>query len=187
MANKKHRVIAYRRKREQKTNYKKRLKLLSSGRTRLVCRIYNRILIGQFIEYSPEGDKVVAHFTSKELRKYGWNYSLNSIPACYLSGLVLAKKSKVKSAILDVGSQHTLAGSRIYAFVKGIVDGKVKIPIDEKVFPTEERLNGAHIQKFSESLDKEKLKKQFSNFLKNKADPKKMTEEFEKVKKKILG
>jgi large subunit ribosomal protein L18 len=178
MANRKHRVIAYRRKREQKTNYKKRLKLIESRRIRLVVRIQSRNVVGQFIKYAPDGDKVLAHINSKELRKFGWDYSLNSIPACYLTGLILAKKSKVKDAILDVGLQHTLAGSRIYAFVKGVVDGKVNVPINETVFPAEERLNGSHIKKFAEN------KKQTS---KTKVDFKKITEEFDKVKKKILG
>ncbi len=178
MANKKHRVIAFRRKREQKTDYRKRLKLLSSGRVRLVFRRHNKTIIGQLIEYSPEGDKVVAHVNSTELRKFGWKYSLNNLPACYLTGLLLAKKAKkVKDAILDVGMHHTLPKSRIYAFVKGVIDGKIHVPVDESVFPPEERIRGEHIKEYANT---NKNKVQFS-----KTKPLKITEDFEKVKKKI--
>jgi large subunit ribosomal protein L18 len=185
MARKKPKVIPFRRKREQKTHYKKRLKLLTSKRTRLVFRRYNNTFLGQFIAYKPEGDTIVSVVNSSELRKLGWSHSCGNISAAYLTGLLLGKKGldrKVKDAILDIGMHHSVAGSRIYAFAKGVVDSGVDVPVSEEVFPSEERLSGAHIVAISEKASGS----QFSKLKKDKIDPKKISADFEKVKKKIL-
>ena len=55
----------YKRKREGKTNYKKRLKLLQSRTTRLVIRKSNKHIIAQLTNYYPDGDKVVVGVNSK--------------------------------------------------------------------------------------------------------------------------
>ena len=68
----------------------------------------------------------------------------------YLSGLEIAKlanKAKIKDAIFDMGSYTPTKGCRIYAVLKGAVDGGLNIPHSEKAFPSEERLNGEHISK----------------------------------------
>ena len=64
--------VPLRRRREGKTNYRKRLKLLLSGRPRLVVRVTNNRVIAQIVEYDPKGDKVVVGVDSSMLREYGW-------------------------------------------------------------------------------------------------------------------
>ena len=72
--------------------------------------------------------------------------SLKSIPAGYLTGLLLAKKLGEGKYIMDLGMTRTLKGSRVFAVVKGLIDGGLNIPANEVVFPSEERLNGEHLK-----------------------------------------
>lgn len=143
------RVLAYRRKREGKTNYKKRLSLLKSGVPRLVVRRSNKYLLLQLIEYTPDGDKVVLSLSSKELTKHGFKSSAKSIPASYLTGGLLAKKAaekKITKAIVDLGLQTHRGGTRIYAAIKGAIDAGLDIPARDEVFPGAARLSGEHLK-----------------------------------------
>ena len=155
-----------RRRKEGKTDYKLRLGLLKSGKPRIVVRKTNKYVIVQLVESNEAKDKVLAGVTSKDLLKQGWDKkfggSLKSLPACYLIGLLFAGKiEKNKDYILDLGMQRTLAGNRIYAVVKGLIDGGLKLNVNKKVFPSEERLNGEHLKpevKEMISKVKEKIK-----------------------------
>ncbi len=140
------RTILYRRKRIGKTDYKKRLALLKNKSPRLVIRRFNKNIIAQIISYEENGDKIEAQAHSKELEKLGWKGSKNNVPASYLVGMLLAKKSKAKNAILDVGLQQPTKGSRIYACLKGAVDGGIKVPHSPEVLPKIERIEGKHIE-----------------------------------------
>ena len=111
-------VVPYHRKKSGKTNYKKRLRLLLSEKLRLIIRRSNKNVLGQIVQYHPDGDKVLLTTTSQELTKLGWNYSRKNLPASYLTGLLLGKKAqekKVKEAILDLGLQTSIGGGRLYA------------------------------------------------------------------------
>ena len=174
-----------RRRRENRTDYKARRILLGSGIPRIVVRRTNKYFILQAVESDEAQDKVVAMMTSKELLKNGWDVkmggSLKSIPAGYLTGLLFAKKLKkgaspgitskkgtskeVRSSsgkfIMDLGMARTIAGTRVFAVVKGLIDGGLDISADEKVFPSEERLNGEHLKVEAKEMItkiKEKLK-----------------------------
>jgi len=180
-------VILYRRKREGRTNYKKRLLLLQSKKPRLIIRKTNKQIILQIAEYSPGGDKILCGISSAFLRKIGWKYSCNSLPACYLAGLALGKKAAakgIKEAIVDVGLQTPVAGSRIYAAVKGVIDAGMKVPASEEVFPSEDRLSGKNITAFFAS---NKDNSQFANYKKQNLDAKKLAQDFETYKKKIMS
>ncbi|MDD3175035.1 MAG: 50S ribosomal protein L18 [Candidatus Nanoarchaeia archaeon] len=175
-------TVAYRRKREGKTNYKKRLTLLKSNLTRLVIRKTNTEIVLQLVNYDQDGDKVVATVPSKKLIKFGWDYSKKSIPAAYLTGLLLAKMAKTKNvteAVLDLGLQTPEQKSKVYAALKGAIDGGLNIPADEKVFPDESRIKGEHISKMSDLP-------LFSKYKSKKLDVTKMPTVFEAVKKKIM-
>ena len=149
MKSKKPRTILYRRKREGRTNYTRRLKLLLSRKPRLVIRITNQRVIAQLVQFSPKGDKILVGADSFALKKLGWKHSCKNIPAMYLTGLLLAKKAMEKGhkeAILDVGLQNPKPRGKTYSFLKGVVDGGLTIPHDkEKIFPLQERLEGKHI------------------------------------------
>jgi large subunit ribosomal protein L18 len=180
-----------RRRRAGKTDYKKRLAMLKSRQPRLVVRVANRHITAQIIDYSENGDRVLASAVSKDLAKFGWKYSTSSIPAAYLTGLLCAKKAKSgQKAVFDMGMREPLRGTNTYSALKGAVDGGVQIPCDEGVFPPEERVNGTHIANYASLLkkgDEAAFKKQFSKYIKDKLDPTKMPGEFEKVKKGILS
>ena len=142
--------VKFRRRRSGKTNYKKRLAFMKSEKSRLVVRRSNKYLTVQIINYDEVGDKILAQFNSISLKKRGWKHSCTNVPAAYLSGLEIAKlanKAKIKDAIFDMGSYTPTKGCRIYAVLKGAVDGGLNIPHSEKAFPSEERLNGEHISK----------------------------------------
>ncbi len=140
-----------RRRRENKTDYKARRLLLSSGIPRIVVRRTNKYFILQAVESHEAQDKVIATITSKELLKNGCDAkmggSLKSIPAGYLTGILMAKKLGKGKYIVDLGMARTLKGSRVFAVVKGLIDGGLDIPANEKVFPSEDRLNGSHLNK----------------------------------------
>lgn len=139
-----------RRRRENKTDYKSRRILLTSGLPRIVVRRTNKYFILQAVESYEAQDKVIATITSKDLLKNGWDIkmegSLKSIPAGYLTGLLFAKKLGNGKYIVDLGMTRTLKGSRIFSVVKGLVDGGLDINVNEIVFPSEERLNGEHLK-----------------------------------------
>ena len=147
MSTKKPKVIPFRRKREKKTNYKKRLSLLTSRKLRLVIRKSVNNTLAQLVEYVPSGDKVLFTVKSNALRKIGWENSTSNLPAAYLIGYMLGKKAVdagIKEAILDLGL-HSTKSSRLFACLKGVVDAGLIIPHDEKVLPSEDRLKGVHI------------------------------------------
>lgn len=131
---------------ERKTDYKARLYLLKSDKPRLVVRKTNKYIILQLVESELAQDKVIAKASSADLLTKGWpkekTGSLKSLPAAYLTGYLLAKnlKVKVKEAILDTGLQRNIAGSRIYAALKGAIDAGLNIPHSEKALPEMERI-----------------------------------------------
>jgi large subunit ribosomal protein L18 len=139
-----------RRRRENRTDYKARRVLLESGVNRIVVRRTNKYFIIQAVESKEAQDKVLATVTSKELLAKGWGKthmgSLKSIPAGYLTGLLMAKKLKSGKFIMDLGMARTIPGNRVYSVVKGLIDGGLDIPANEKVFPSEDRINGEHVE-----------------------------------------
>ena len=84
-----------RRRKQGKTDYKKRMNLLKGLRPRVTFRKTNRYLVVQYILSNEAQDKIVFGITSKKLLKYGWpkNFegSLKSIPASYLTGYLFGK------------------------------------------------------------------------------------------------
>ncbi len=143
--------VPFRRRREGKTDYRKRLALVKSGKPRLVVRIKNRQVIAQLIEYDPKGDKVLASATSHELKKFGWDGHPGNAPSAYLTGLLLgtrALKAGYKEAILDIGLHTPVHGSNVFAALKGALDAGMDIPHSEDALPPEERINGSLIAEY---------------------------------------
>lgn len=160
----KRQVIPYRRKREGKTNYKKRMAYLSSGLPRLVIRRSLRNVIAQVVIYEQKGDKIAAASSSQELKKLGWKLSGSSLPAAYLVGYLVGKKAKdkkINEAILDLGLYRPIKGSKLYAALKGAVDAGLNVPHDNTVMPKQERIDGKHISEHKK-ID---VKKQFDEIL----------------------
>lgn len=140
--------VGFRRRREGKTDYAKRLGLIKSRKTRLVVRKSNRTITVQFVDFDVKGDLVRAGATSQDLEAQGWTHSTTATPAAYLTGLLAAKRAKAKGieeAILDLGRAVPSPGGRIYAALKGVVDGGIEVPHDESVLPDEKRVKGEHL------------------------------------------
>lgn len=180
-------TVAFRRKREGKTNYRKRLKLLLSRKPRLVIRKSLNHIVMQIIEYSPAGDKVIFSAHSSQLEKFGWKAHKGNLPSAYLTGLLLGMraKDKVKEAILDAGILKPVKGSAIYAALKGVIDSGINVPHSKDVLPEETRIKGEHISNYAKSL-KDK-RQQFSCYIKQGINPETLPELFEDVKKKIMS
>ncbi|RLI74833.1 50S ribosomal protein L18 [Archaeoglobales archaeon] len=175
--------VPLRRRREGKTNYRKRLRLLLSKKPRLVVRITNKRIIAQIIEYHPDGDKVLVATDSSKLRKYGWLGDLNNTPAAYLLGILIAKQALdkgINEAVLDIGLHSPTKGSRVFALLKGVVDGGLNVPYNEEVFPDESRIKGEHIASYYEISPE-----RFSEYEKRGLNPMDLPKHFEEVKEKI--
>lgn len=186
-------TVPYRRRREGKTNYKLRKKLIISKTPRLVVRKTNQHIIMQLVEATVIGDIVITSAHSQELRKkYGWLGDLNNLPAAYLTGLLCGLKAiskGIKKAILDIGLHTPSKGASVFAAMKGFVDAGVEVPHDESILPNEYRIRGEHIAKYAEMLSLEKpeeYSRRFSGYLSRSLPPEKLPEHFEEVKKKIM-
>jgi len=140
--------IPFKRKVQGKTNYKKRLKLLKSGKVRIVVRRSLRNITVQAVEYHPDGDKTLLTVTSGALKEFGWKGYGKNTPAGYLVGYLFgmkAKQKKIEEAILDQGLYPTRQGTVSFSVLKGLVDAGMKVPHDPQIFPNEERIQGKHI------------------------------------------
>ena len=143
-----------RRRRENKTDYAKRIKLLKGESPRIVFRRTNRYIIAQYVTSKEAQDKIEIGATSKNLKTYGWpsefEGSLKSVPASYLTGFLMGKEiiqKKLKTPIVDLGMIRTISKNKAFAFLKGIADAGVKINCPEENFPEEDRINGKHLKK----------------------------------------
>ncbi|MFW6173305.1 MAG: 50S ribosomal protein L18 [Elusimicrobiota bacterium] len=151
--------VKARRHREGKTDYRKRLKLLKSRKTRIVIRKSLKNIRVQFVEYHPEGDKILASAISNELTKnYHWKYSTATTPAAYLTGLLAGKKANnkgIKEGILDIGRHRPLTGNKLFAALKGVLDAGIECPYESKKIPTRDRIEGKHLNnKIAPVIDK---------------------------------
>ena len=148
---KKNVILVLKRRREGKTDYKKRLKFIAANKPRLVVRKTLKNIIAQIIQFDPKGDKVlVAAHTNELIKKYQWKKSKRNTTAAYLLGLIIGKKAKeknIKEAILDIGLNQSVKGSVLYAVLKGAVDNNLKVEHSKEILPNEERIQGKHLSK----------------------------------------
>ena len=167
-----------RRKKEHKTDYSKRIRLLKSKSPRVVFKKTNRYIIAQYVRSREAQDKIEIGITSKDLFKYGWpeerKGSLKSLPASYLTGFLIGKKiieKKFEKPIVDFGMLRVLHKNRAFAFLKGLKDSGIQVKCKEEFFPSEDRIKGRHLKKdFSKifegiksKMEKEKWKKKEMN------------------------
>ena len=183
-------TVAKRRKREGKTDYKMRIKLLKSKKPRLVIRKTAKNMMLQVIEYVPAGDKVLLSANSRELVKLGWKANTNNLPASYLCGYLLGTKAaakKIKECILDLGMQSSVKKGSLFVALKGAIDAGLNVSHSENIFPEEKRIKGEHIADYAKKLkeDKARFDKQFSKCIKQGFDPEKITAHFDEIKTKI--
>jgi large subunit ribosomal protein L18 len=141
--------VHFRRRREGKTDYRRRRNLLRGELPRAVVRNTLKHVSVQFIAYDQKGDSVLATATSMELEKFGWKGATGNTTTAYLAGLLAGKRAlakEVDEAVLDIGLQSPVKGGNVFAALKGIVDAGVEVAHDEEALPTEERIKGAHLK-----------------------------------------
>ena len=183
-------VHTLKRIRTHKTNYRKRQALLISKQDFVTIKITNQNVIAQVLKPEIQGDIVRVSTHSRELRRYGWKGSLNSLPACFLVGLVLGRKALEKGvdkAVLYIGNKPFT--SRIAACMKGIVQAGINIPISSESYPTEHRLNGQHIAEYALKIKTEnidKYNKHFSSLLREGLVPENYQSHVEEITARIL-
>jgi large subunit ribosomal protein L18 len=175
--------------REKKTNYRKRSSLLLGRKRFVTTKFSNQNVLTQLIEPDISGDKVIAYAHSSNLENLGWKGSSNSLPACYLTGLLLGKKAShvgIGNAILYTGKDAYT--QRTASCLKGIIDGGIEIPFSKESLPSDDRIRGEHISKYALSIknDNELYTARFSNMLKRGLNPEDYKTHFELVKNEIL-
>jgi len=102
----------YKRRREGKTDYYARKRLITQAKNkynapkyRLVVRFTNRDIITQIVSSEITGDKVFAAAYSHELRAYGIEHGLTNWAAAYATGLLLARR-----VLKKLGLDESFAG-----------------------------------------------------------------------------
>lgn len=179
--------VRFRRRREGKTDYYQRKRLINQRKNkyntpkyRFVVRRTNNKVICQVVSSTTEGDYIRAQAQSSELKKFGLTAGLTNFSASYATGLLCArrlltkldkenkdlegwtsiatrfnlvpettgdyidiKKEAEKKEIgrpfvcyLDLGLFRSTKGARVFAAMKGAVDGGIHIPHSDKIFPS---------------------------------------------------
>jgi len=211
--------VKFRRRREGKTDYYARKRLVCQDKNkyntpkyRLIVRSSNTDFCCQVAYARLEGDYIVCAAYSHELPRYGVKVGLTNYAAAYCTGLLLARRLLSKFNLdklyagttditgdyycvedaadgpgafrccLDVGLARTSTGAKVFAAMKGAVDGGLDIPHSVKRFPgydnESKSLNaevhrnhifGLHVSNYMKHLqeeDEEAFKKQFSRYIK---------------------
>jgi large subunit ribosomal protein L5e len=201
--------VKWRRRREGKTDYYFRKRMIcqdkrkyNSPKYRIVVRLSKRNIICQFVNSNIEGDRVINAFYSNKLLSFGIPFGLTNFPSAYACGIFLSKKILARKnidikhsyinipnttkAFLDIGLARATAGHKVFACMKGVIDGGIYVPHSEKKYPgyTVEkgfdpialklRIKGEHIYDYMSNLKEEdeiKFNKYFSSSIKLKISP----------------
>ncbi|TIB72344.1 hypothetical protein E3Q18_03558 [Wallemia mellicola] len=100
--------VKYRRRREGKTDFYARKRLVTQAKNkynapkyRLVVRFTNKDIICQIVSSKIQGDVVLTHARARELPKYGIKHGLTSWSAAYAVGLLVARRALTKLGLAD--------------------------------------------------------------------------------------
>ncbi|KAJ9187241.1 hypothetical protein P3X46_002722 [Hevea brasiliensis] len=92
--------VKFKRRREGKTDYRARIRLINQDKNkyntpkyRFVVRFSNKDIVAQIISASIAGDMVLAAAYSHELPRYGLEVGLTNYAAAYCTGLLLARRT----------------------------------------------------------------------------------------------
>eukprot|EP01025_Chloroclados_australasicus_P060765 TRINITY_DN784_c0_g1_i1.p1 TRINITY_DN784_c0_g1~~TRINITY_DN784_c0_g1_i1.p1 ORF type:complete len:297 (-),score=36.23 TRINITY_DN784_c0_g1_i1:344-1234(-) len=210
--------VKKRRRRQGKTDYKARLRLINQDKNkyntpkyRFVVRFTNKDVICQVVYATLAGDVTVTQARAQELPRYGLKVGLTNYAATYCVGLLCARRLLQKYGldeiykgkeeadgedynveevedgprpfvcVLDIGLRNCTTGNKVFAALKGALDGGLDIPHKEtrfvgyfkedKKFDTDMLRNyiyGGHVAEYMNYLeeeDPELYQKQFSTFI----------------------
>ncbi len=183
-------TVQFRRKRKQSTDYRRRLKILTSNKPRLVVRKSLKNIQAAIVEYDEKGDVVKISAHSSNLKKFGWIHATGNLPAAYLVGFLIgrrAKNAKFDEVVVDIGFNKSVKGCKVYAVLAGALDAGLSVHHSKEILPSKERIMGKHIMVYEELLKKDEslLKKQFGFYLKNNIVLSDIVKKFEEVKDNI--
>jgi len=95
--------VKYKRRRQGKTDYYARKRLVTQAKNkynapkyRLVVRFTNKDIIAQIVTAEIGGDKIIQAAYAHELRRYGIKHGLTNYAAAYATGLLLARRLLTK-------------------------------------------------------------------------------------------
>ena len=148
--------VPMRRRREGRTDYHQRLRLLKSGSPRLVARTSNSHVRAQLITTGPNGDITHVAATSEELDDYGWEAPTGNVPSAYLTGFLLGSRAVAdghSEAVLDIGLRTATPGNKVFSVQEGAIDAGLEIPHSDDVLADWSRNRGEHIADYAEQLD----------------------------------
>ncbi|XP_047316285.1 60S ribosomal protein L5-like [Impatiens glandulifera] len=193
---------------------------------RFVVRFTNKDIVAQITSASIVGDHVLAAAYSHELPRYGLDVGLSNYSAAYCTGLLLARRVLKKlemddeyvgnveasgedfsvepadsrrpfRALLDVGLIRTTTGNRVFAALKGALDGGLDIPHSDKRFAGFSKeskqldadvhrkyIYGGHVAAYMKSLiedEPEKYQTHFSEYIKKGIEADGIEEIYKKV------
>jgi large subunit ribosomal protein L18 len=183
--------VLFRRRRQGRTDYRLRRRLVISSRLRLITRGSLRHMTVQVARAGSKGDEILVSASSSELRKFGWRGPSGNISAAYLTGLLLGHRAKVagvEGVIVDLGLQSPSKGTRTFAAVRGALDAGLEIACEEKILPDLARIRGEHIAKYAQqvlSSDPDRYKMVFSSYLAADLKPENLPEHFNQVKDEL--
>ncbi|MDS0475512.1 50S ribosomal protein L18 [Natrinema sp. 1APR25-10V2] len=173
--------VPMRRRREVRTDYHQRLRLLKSGKPRLVARKSNKHTTAQLITPGPQGDETLASAHSSDLEEYGWDAPTSNISAAYLTGLLAGQRAVdagLEEAVLDIGLNTATPGNKVFAVQEGAIDAGLEIPHNDSVLADWSRTRGEHIAEYAEQLDEPLYSGDF--------DATELPEHFDEVREAIL-
>ncbi len=145
-----------RRRREVRTDYHQRLRLLKSGKSRLVARTSNNHARAQLVTTGDQGDRTLASAHSSDLADFGWEAPTGNLPAAYLTGYLAglrAVDAGIEEAVLDIGLNTATPGGKVFAVQEGAIDAGLDVPHNDAVFAEWERTRGEHIADYAEQRD----------------------------------
>ncbi|CAB1317763.1 unnamed protein product [Coregonus sp. 'balchen'] len=193
--------VKFRRRREGKTDYFARKRLViqdknkyNTPKYRMIVRFSNRDICCQIAYAKIEGDQIVGAAYSHELPKYGITVGLTNYAAAYCTGLLLARRLLNKFGLDQVyEGQVEVTGDE---FNVESIDGQPgafttkRFPgydMESKEFNAEmhrKHIMGMNVSDYMSYLmeeDEDAYKKQFSRFIKNGVTPDTVEEMYKKA------
>jgi len=228
--------VKYRRRRQGKTDYRARLRLVKQDKNkynthkyRLVVRFSNKDITCQIVYSTIQGDVVVAAAYAHELPEYGLKVGLTNYSAAYAVGLLVARRVLTKFGLadtyvgeeeptgedynveaaedgprpfyclLDTGLKRTSTGSKVFAALKGALDGGLDIPHNEKRFvgyadkkldaeTLQKYIYGGHVAEYQETMQEEepeKYQSAFARYVEEGVEPGDLEDLYKEVHAKI--
>jgi len=181
-----------------------------SPKFRLIARITNKDVIAQIASAELVGDRIHASAYAHQLKDFGLKVGFSNYAAAYATGLLCARRiltlkglaekypgveectgehfepeededRRPFKAFLDIGLATPSVGNKVFAVLKGAVDGGLAVPHSDKRFAgyqphngeldaevLRSRIFGAHIAEWMDEMeeeDREKYVEHFSGYL----------------------